>query len=97
MKDRLVPAQGGSANFGDSRVTVTLGTASGGPPGVLPGVGLAGPARPDVRGWRRRRRRSGRAAAKLAFLPLSGEVPPTPARVRPLGTEFGSPDGRARA
>lgn len=43
MKDRLVPAQGGSANFGDSRVTVTLGTASGGRLAFSPAWGWRGP------------------------------------------------------
>lgn len=74
MRDGFVLARGGSPNFGDSLEAVTLGAASEGPPGALLGAGLAGLAGPDVRGRGRRRRR---AASRLAFLPLSGEVPRT--------------------
>ena len=73
MKDGLVPAQGRIPNFGDSLEAVTLGAVSGAASTLL-GVGLAGPARPDVRG---RGRRRGWASPSVAFLPLSGEVPPT--------------------
>lgn len=65
----------------------------GRPPGALLGAGLAGLAPPDVQG---RGRRRGRVAARLAFLPLSGEAPRTAARDRRGGTESGSPAGRAR-
>lgn len=88
-----MPAPGGSPNFVDSLTAVTLGGGVGGPPSALLGVGLAGLVWPDVHG---REQRRGRAAARLAFLPLSGEVPPTRGE-GPDGRERVRKSGRARA
>lgn len=86
MRDGLLPAQGGSPNFGDSQAMVTLGAVSGaarrspqrgvsGPPGRTCGGGDGG----GGGRWR-----------GLAFLPLSGALP-TGGESLPQRSNSGSP------